>query len=77
MTPNRFIPSRTQLARFSISHFLGVVMATSILLLKSIPKAVVEWWGHDYAGFEVVVFWLRCVRSVVPFTYLGKISAGL
>lgn len=49
---------QTQLARFSLGQFLGVIMATSTLLLKSIPKAVVESWGVDYTRFEIVVFWL-------------------
>ena len=48
---------QAQLARFRISQVLGVVMTASAILLKSIPKTVVESWGLNYSDFERAVFW--------------------
>jgi hypothetical protein len=52
---------QTHLARFNIRQLLGVFFATSALLLKSIPKSVVESWGWNYAGFEAFVLWATVV----------------
>jgi hypothetical protein len=48
----------------------GVIMATGTVLLKSIPKTVVESWGWDYSDFEIRVFWLSVFLAGYLFLVL-------
>ena len=60
---------QARLGRFNARQVLGVIMAASALLLKSIPKTVLESWGWDYAEFETTVFWV----TVSVAGYVGAV----
>ncbi len=51
---------QNQLARFSAKQILGVIFAASALILKSVPKIVVEslWGIGSYDDFEKNVFYV-------------------
>jgi len=49
---------QSQLARFNVRQVFGVTFATSTLILKSVPKSVVERAGIAYDTFEFIVFWV-------------------
>lgn len=50
---------KANLSRFNARQIMGFVLAAATILLKSVPKRVVEdTLGITYEDFEVVVFWV-------------------
>lgn len=55
---------KTELQRFSVRQATGFMLAAGTLLLRSVPRSVVETtFGIPYQTFEIKVFWVTVILT--------------